>query len=400
MSQSHEEKDYNGHSEYEESFDANAHAMLTHSDTMISDSEVIRRFLVTKDKTMMSMGSTTKYLEVLYDGTVRIRDVKKSTYSDPIHQPWEVFKKDISSLTGNKKKSNASNEKSEKLKIYMDGKSKKRYFKFSTAQEKKEFFKLIDDLRQKKNRSSQKKKYSTEPFIFAPYEVVGFFIRNAIVFRNGSTIKYRDKLIAITNYRIVVVDPELPNQHKHYRSNLTHTDNENDDDHANDNDPEYSINVDTPTKYDDPLDQASSYKQNTLKRGDHIIPALTVPHHSVYDYDIDNDKGMIKLETKDYRTITIDLSQIENTTLRTQSLFMMKRYVCIYINYIALVQYITGIRIIIQLLSLLSWHLYDIYTVITERREGYICICRIFQCDTNKDTITFRDRYIRIKRIS
>eukprot|EP01084_Bolivina_argentea_P297080 511736_1 len=28
-----------------------------------------RRFLVTKDKTLMAMGSTTKYLEVLYDGS-------------------------------------------------------------------------------------------------------------------------------------------------------------------------------------------------------------------------------------------------------------------------------------------------------------------------------------------
>ena len=362
MSQSHEEKDYNGHSEYEESYDASTHhAMLTHSDTMISDSEVIRRFLVTKDKTMMSMGSTTKYLEVLYDGTVRIRDVKKSTYSDPIHQPWEVFKRDITSLTGNSK-TKKSSEKSDKLKIYMDGKSKKRYFKFSTGQEKTEFFKLIEDLRKKKNRSSQKKKYSTEPFIFAPYEVVGFFIRNAIVFRNGSTIKYRDKLIAITNYRIVVVDPELPNQHKqqppshHFRAHTT--DNENDND-QNDNGLEYSVTVETPTnKYDDPLDQASSYKQNTLKRGDHIIPALTVPHHSVYDYDIDSDT--IQLQTKDYRTITIDLTQIENATLRTQSLFMMKRYVC-YI-YISCIFYANS-----QLVTLiLALFVYD-YIVITER---------------------------------
>ena len=335
MSQSHDEKD---NSEWEESMDGTTHAMLTHSDTMVSDSEVIRRFLVTKDKTMMSMGATTKYLEVLYDGKVRIRDVKKSTYSDPIHQPWEVFKKDISSLNPQKKStkekfqsfgSKKQSDKHEKLKIYMDGKAKKRYFKFSTGQEKKEFFDLIEELRQKKDRSIQKKKYSTEPFIFAPYEVVGFFIRNAIVFRNGSTIKYRDKLIAITNYRIVVVDPELPNNLYNHDDDEQLNNIEDDNNNNNNIEDHHKPSIGS---YNNPLDQASKYKQNTLKRGDHIIPALTVPHHSVYDYNVDNDT--IKLETKDYRTITIDLSQIQNATLRTQSLFMMKRYVCLIMFYI------------------------------------------------------------------
>ncbi len=57
--------------------------------------------------------------------------------------------------------------------------------------------------------------------------------------------------------------------------------------------------------YNNKYDQSSSYKQNTLKRGDHIIPALTIPHHSVYDYDISDNHQVIKLETKNYRTITI-----------------------------------------------------------------------------------------------
>ncbi len=132
---------------------------------------------------------------------------KKSTYSDPIQRPWYVFKKDI--ISDKKKDKKKDKLEHDKLKIYIDGKTKKRYFKFSTVEEKQEFFKLIDDLRKKKDRSIQKKKYSTEPFIFAPYEVVGFFIRNTIVHRTGSTIKYRDQLMAITNYTIIVVDPVL-----------------------------------------------------------------------------------------------------------------------------------------------------------------------------------------------
>merc|ERR1712154_10439 len=124
-------------SEWEESLDGSSHnVMLSHSDTWETDSEVSRRFLVTKDKTLMAMGSTTKYLEVLYDGSVRIRDVKKSTYSDPIQRPWDVFKKDVSALSSNNKSKkytslSLSDNKHDKLKIYMDGKSKKRYFKFS-----------------------------------------------------------------------------------------------------------------------------------------------------------------------------------------------------------------------------------------------------------------------------
>eukprot|EP01084_Bolivina_argentea_P102774 184106_1 len=251
---------------------------------MSPDSEVIRRFLVTKDKTLMAMGATTKYLEVLYDGSVRIRDVKKATYSDPIFKPWETFKKDASNEHATSKtKTKKQNPKHDKLKIYMDGRSKKRYFKFSTMEDKKEFFKLIEELRLKKDRGNQqKKKYSTEPFIFAPYEVVGFFIRNGVIHRAGSSIKHRDKLIAITNYRIVVIDPDSMGS------------------------------------------SGIKLKQNTLKKGDHVIPALTIPHHSVYEYTVDGD--VLKLETKDYRTITIDISNITNSTLRTQSLFMMERY--------------------------------------------------------------------------
>lgn len=161
----------------------------------------------------------------------------------------------------------------------------------------------------KQDRSFQKKKYSTEPFTFAPYEVVGFFIRNAVIWRKGSDLKYRDKLIAITNYQIVVIDPEVSNV-SNYDIPTT----------------EPAFHKKGSSQYNNPLDQSSSYQQNKLQRGDAYIPAVTVPHHSVFEYVIDGD--VIKLETKDYRTITIDLSNIENGTLRTQSLFMMKRYVC------------------------------------------------------------------------
>merc|ERR1712228_101527 len=151
MPEAHEHKSEH-ESEWEESLNSNAHnAMLAHSESFLPDSEVNRRFLVTKDKTLMSMGSTTKYLEVLYDGSVRIRDVKKSTYSDAIDQPWEVFKKEPPSKQ-NKKNQGYASDKSEKLKIYMDGKQKKRQFKFSTLHEKTAFFKLIEDLRKKKDR--------------------------------------------------------------------------------------------------------------------------------------------------------------------------------------------------------------------------------------------------------
>merc|ERR1719410_2200574 len=103
MSESQENKDEHDSEWEEHSLNNNAHnAMLAHSDTFISDSEVNRRFLVTKDKTLMSMGSTTKYLEVLYDGSVRIRDVKKSTYSDAIDQPWNVFKRAVPSKQNKK----------------------------------------------------------------------------------------------------------------------------------------------------------------------------------------------------------------------------------------------------------------------------------------------------------
>ena len=210
MSHSHDEKDggnYNN-SEWEDSLDAAQHAILTHSESIIhgNDSEVIRRFLVTKDRPLFATGTTTKYLEVLHDSSVRIRDVKKSTYSDPIREPWNVFKKDAQSHKSSKNKNSKSMKLSSKIndnddnndncKVYMDGKAKKRYFKFSTKVEKNEFFDLINKLKNKKNKSMKKQKYTSEPFIFAPYEVVGFFIRNSIVHRQGSTIKYRDKLIA------------------------------------------------------------------------------------------------------------------------------------------------------------------------------------------------------------
>ena len=164
-----------------------------------------------------------------------------------------------------------------------------------------------------KDRKFQKKKYSTEPFIFAPFEVVGFFIRNAVIWRSGSDLKYRDKLIAITNYQIVVVDPDVaPSSSFEVPS------------------AEPPLHKKGSSLYNNPLDQSSSYQQNKLQRGDAFIPSVTVPHHSVHEYVIDGDQ--IKLETKDYRTITIDLGNIENATLRTQSLFMMKRYVCLLMS--------------------------------------------------------------------
>eukprot|EP01084_Bolivina_argentea_P049799 91591_1 len=100
-------------SEWEDSLDD--HAMISHADTLIhgNDSEVIRRFLVTKDRPLFAAGTTTKYLEVLYDGSVRVRDVKKSTYSDPILEPWDVFKKDVQSIKKNKNKSNLYSSKSQ-----------------------------------------------------------------------------------------------------------------------------------------------------------------------------------------------------------------------------------------------------------------------------------------------
>ena len=45
-----------------------------------SEPDVLRRFLVTKNNPTMAMGKvTTKYLCVLHDGTVRIRDVNRSS---------------------------------------------------------------------------------------------------------------------------------------------------------------------------------------------------------------------------------------------------------------------------------------------------------------------------------
>ena len=135
-------------------------AILTHADGFADNNEVRQRFLVTKEKNMMAMGATTKYLEVLHDGSVRIRDVKRATISEPIQEPWDVFRRDAASISNSSmkkptKKQIKKAEKAEKsgkdnLKVYMDGKAKKRYFKFSTMDEKRGFFNLIDELRRRK----------------------------------------------------------------------------------------------------------------------------------------------------------------------------------------------------------------------------------------------------------
>eukprot|EP01084_Bolivina_argentea_P205135 350491_1 len=99
--------------------------------------------------------------------------------------------------------------------------------------------------------------YSKEPFLFEPHEIVVCLIKNVNIFRHGSVITYTNKLLVITNYRTVVM---VDNNHK------------------------------------------------TLKNGDNIISALTILHHSVYAYNSDEYDNRIQLETKDYRTIIINLS--------------------------------------------------------------------------------------------
>ena len=135
-----------------------AAVLAAQTDHFADGNEVRQRFLVTKEKNMMAMGSTTKYLEVLHDGSVRIRDVKKATITEPIQNPWDVFRGDAGSMSNNslkktskkQQKKEAKKSKGDNLKVYMDGKAKKRYFKFSTIEEKDEFFNLIADLRRRK----------------------------------------------------------------------------------------------------------------------------------------------------------------------------------------------------------------------------------------------------------
>lgn len=233
-----------------------------HEPMLDGSDDIVRRFIVTKEGAKIALGTTTKFLEIMYNGNVRIRDAKKATLNQVIKRPLLIFQD-----SGKKQ-----------ARIHMDSGRKKRSFKFSSITDKNLFFKELKHYRIR-SYALNRNRASVEPFQFAPYEVVAFFIRDACISRSGSYNDYDRHLIAITNYRMVIVD-------------IMH----------------------------------ENMKQNQLNRGDQIIPAFTVAHHSVYDYNIDNDT-VITIDTKDYRTITIDLGGIKNSTLRIQSLQMMKRYV-------------------------------------------------------------------------
>ena len=220
------------------------------------DSEVLKKFLVTKDKPIFATGVSTKYLEVMYDGSVQIKDAKVNKIDQKIAFPLNVF----------------FDSGKDSAKIYMDG-TKKRHFKFSTLHDKEHFFEV---LKKKSKISMNTNKHTKISFEYASYELIAFFIKGANIQRRGSSILHVNKLIAITNYRVIVKDK-------------------------------------------------TSKNQNKLNAGDKIIPALTIPYHCILNCEFDKN-DIVTVYTKDFRTIVIDISGVGKEPIKLQSMKILKRY--------------------------------------------------------------------------
>ncbi|ETO10196.1 hypothetical protein RFI_27182 [Reticulomyxa filosa] len=238
-----------------------------------ADADVFKRFLVTKDRAKFAVGKSTKYLEIMRDGSVRLRDVKTShldaVISDPLQALQNVENAEDKILWEDKKK------------------NKSRQFKFSTPEEKNEFFEELRkriDSDKHKQKSKDESKYTVEVFKFVPNESKRFFISKATIRRRrerGDETKwneYTGKVIAITNYRTVVIET--------YGQEMT---------------------------------------QSQLQNGTEVIPALEVIHMCVLSMDCVQD--IVTLHTKDLRTIQLDFSTFADSSLRQQFIKVVKQYV-------------------------------------------------------------------------
>ena len=91
--------------------------------------------------------------------------------------------------------------------------------------------------------------------------------------------------------------------------------------------------ISSDSSYNNPLVQSSSSKQNKLSPGSRAIRTIAVSHYPVCNYSVDGDR--ITFEIKCDKEIKTNLKQIPKDTFHyfhTQSLFMMKCYVCISIH--------------------------------------------------------------------
>ncbi|ETO08263.1 hypothetical protein RFI_29126, partial [Reticulomyxa filosa] len=234
------------------------------------DAEVFKRYLVTKDRAKFAVGKSIKYLEILHDGKVRVRDAKTSHLDGVISDPSKALQ---------------NVENSDKVLWEDKKKNKSRQFKFSTAEEKKEFFEELKKRDNKdKHKQKTKDKHSVESFKFLPHEEYVSLIYPAIVRRRrdrGDESKwneYTDKLVAITNYRIVVVET------------YGHTE-----------------------------------IQKQLQDDDKVIAALEVVHMCVMSMECAQDM-VVTFHTKDLRTVQLDLS-LNAVKERQQNIKFIKQYI-------------------------------------------------------------------------
>ena len=260
---------------------------------------VERRFLVTKARSMFATGATIKYIEVMKDGSVRIRDAKDSKSADWHYDPMNVFERgDINSVN-----------------VSMTNKNKKkREFKFSSLDEKNSFFDLIDKMAQShavggkgnsalnspiignykvQKKTARKQRYTIEPFIKIPEEWDNpFIMKDCIIRRQGSEIDYYGKLVGLTNYRMIVKETF---DEEHISATAV-------------------------------MNQARKNQPLKFSERDPIIPALEIHHSSVNDFVMDGDGTKVTIETKDFRTIIIDLQQVRDVTLKAQYIEMLRRH--------------------------------------------------------------------------